>query len=96
MTEQDLYLRFKAEKGLVYRGLADKEEYVQRLRTELKDISEMKFASYFLVVSDYVGWAKQNDIPVGPGRGSGVGSLVAYVLSITDADPIKYGLLWER
>lgn len=96
MTEQDLYLRFKAEKGLVHRGLANKEEYVQRLKTELKDISEMKFASYFLVVADYVGWAKQNHIPVGPGRGSGVGSLVAYALSITDADPIKYGLLWER
>ena len=96
MSEQDLYLRFKAEKGLEQRGLAGKEEYVQRLKVELEDISVMNFTSYFLVVADYVGWAKKQGIPVGPGRGSGVGSLVAYCLKITDADPIKYGLLWER
>jgi DNA polymerase-3 subunit alpha len=96
MTEQDFYLRFKAEKGLALRGRSNDKEYVERLKTELTDISAMNFASYFLVVADYVGWAKKNDIPVGPGRGSGVGSLVAYSLGITDADPIKYGLLWER
>lgn len=96
MKEQDLYLRFKAEKGLKARGLADNPVYTERLAVELKDISAMNFTSYFLVVADYVGWAKKQDIPVGPGRGSGVGSLVAYSLNITDADPIKYGLLWER
>ena len=52
----------------------------------------MKYASYFLIVSDYIKWAKENDIPVGPGRGSGAGSLVAWCLSITDVDPIKFNL----
>lgn len=96
MTEQDLYLRFKAEKGLRVKGFSEIDVYCQRLITELEDIEAMNFASYFLVVADYVGWAKKQGIPVGPGRGSGVGSLVAYALGITDADPIRYGLLWQR
>jgi len=56
----------------------------------------MKYASYFLIVADYIKWAKKNDIPVGPGRGSGAGSLVAWALSITDIDPIKFDLIFER
>jgi len=62
--------------------------YKERLNHELKIITEMKYASYFLIVSDYIKWAKKNDIPVGPGRGSGAGSLVAWCLSITDLDPL--------
>ena len=64
-------------------------EYKQRLNHELSIIIDMKYSSYFLIVSDYIKWAKKNDIPVGPGRGSGAGSLVAWCLSITDVDPIK-------
>ncbi len=71
-------------------------EYKQRLNHELSIIIEMKYASYFLIVSDYIKWAKNNDIPVGPGRGSGAGSLVAWCLSITDVDPIKFNLIFER
>jgi DNA polymerase III subunit alpha len=71
-------------------------KYKDRLDHELKIIIEMKYASYFLIVSDYIKWAKQNDIPVGPGRGSGAGSLVAWCLSITDVDPIKFNLIFER
>ncbi len=71
-------------------------EYKDRLEHELKIIIEMKYASYFLIVSDYIKWAKNNDIPVGPGRGSGAGSLVAWCLSITDVDPIKFNLIFER
>ena len=56
----------------------------------------MKFSGYFLIVSDYINWAKSNNIPVGPGRGSGAGSLVAWCLSITDLDPIRFGLIFER
>ena len=70
--------------------------YKDRLDHELKIIIEMKYASYFLIVSDYIKWAKNNDIPVGPGRGSGAGSLVAWCLSITDVDPIKFNLFFER
>ena len=70
--------------------------YKVRLDHELKIIIEMKYASYFLIVSDYIKWAKNNDIPVGPGRGSGAGSLVAWCLSITDVDPIKFNLIFER
>jgi len=70
--------------------------YKDRLDHELKIIIEMKYASYFLIVSDYIKWAKNNDIPVGPGRGSGAGSLVAWCLSITDLDPIKFNLIFER
>ena len=70
--------------------------YNDRLNHELKIIIEMKYSSYFLIVSDYIKWAKSNDIPVGPGRGSGAGSLVAWCLSITDVDPIKFNLIFER
>jgi len=70
--------------------------YKERLDHELKIIVEMKYSSYFLIVSDYIKWAKNNDIPVGPGRGSGAGSLVAWCLSITDLDPIKFNLIFER
>ena len=70
--------------------------YNKRLNHEISIISKMKYSSYFLIVSDYIKWAKKNDIPVGPGRGSGAGSLVAWVLSITDIDPIKFDLIFER
>ncbi len=71
-------------------------KYKKRLDHELNIITQMKYASYFLIVSDYIKWAKNNDIPVGPGRGSGAGSLVAWCLSITDVDPIKFNLIFER
>ncbi len=70
--------------------------YNERLNHEISIISKMKYSSYFLIVSDYIKWAKNNDIPVGPGRGSGAGSLVAWALSITDIDPIKFDLIFER
>jgi DNA polymerase-3 subunit alpha len=70
--------------------------YNDRLNHEIKIISEMNYAGYFLIVSDYIKWAKKNNIPVGPGRGSGAGSLVAWCLSITDIDPIKFNLIFER
>ncbi len=71
-------------------------EYKKRLDHELQIIVEMNYSGYFLIVSDYIKWAKQNKIPVGPGRGSGAGSLVAWCLSITDIDPIKFNLIFER
>jgi len=70
--------------------------YNDRLNHEIKIITEMNYAGYFLIVSDYIKWAKKNNIPVGPGRGSGAGSLVAWCLSITDIDPIKFNLIFER
>lgn len=70
--------------------------YDERLQFELKTINDMGFPGYFLIVSDFIRWAKENDVPVGPGRGSGAGSLVAYALEITDLDPIQYDLLFER
>merc|ERR1711991_1120361 len=70
--------------------------YKDRLDHELDIIIQMKYSSYFLIVSDYIIWAKKNDIPVGPGRGSGAGSLVAWCLLITDVDPIKFNLIFER
>ena len=72
------------------------KKYEERLKHEIGIISKMKYASYFLIVADYIKWAKKNDIPVGPGRGSGAGSLVAWALSITDIDPIKFDLIFER
>jgi len=72
------------------------KHYKNRLYHEIKIISEMNYAGYFLIVSDYIKWAKNNNIPVGPGRGSGAGSLVAWCLSITDIDPIKFNLIFER
>ncbi|GAA5525671.1 DNA polymerase III subunit alpha [Microbulbifer aestuariivivens] len=71
-------------------------EYETRLRFELDIIIQMGFPGYFLIVMDFIQWAKDHDIPVGPGRGSGAGSLVAYVLKITDLDPLQYDLLFER
>ncbi|MDQ3056316.1 MAG: DNA polymerase III subunit alpha [Pseudomonadota bacterium] len=73
-----------------------REEYEQRLDLELGVINEMGFAGYFLIVADFINWAKDRGIPVGPGRGSGAGSLVAWALGITDLDPIPYDLLFER
>ncbi len=73
-----------------------KEVYGARLAFELKTIKEMGFAGYFLIVADFIDYARSHDIPVGPGRGSAAGSLVAYSLNITNIDPIKYGLLFER
>ena len=72
------------------------EEYEDRMQTELAIIEQMGFAGYFLIVADIVQWAKREGIPVGPGRGSGAGSIVAWALKITDLDPIKFGLLFER
>ena len=72
------------------------EIYKERLKHEINIINSMDYASYFLIVSDYIKWAKKNFIPVGPGRGSGAGSLVAYCLDITDLDPIEYDLIFER
>ena len=74
----------------------EREKYYQRLEFELKVIIDMKYPGYFLVVSDFIKWSKQQNIPVGPGRGSGAGSLVAWALSITDCDPLQYGLFFER
>ena len=75
---------------------ATRESYYQRLKFELDIIIQMGFPGYFLIVMDFIRWAKDNKIPVGPGRGSGAGSLVAYSLKITDLDPIEYDLLFER
>jgi len=72
------------------------EDYNERLEFELGVIVDMHYAGYFLIVADFIQWAKAQDIPVGPGRGSGAGSLVAYALTITDLDPIRFGLLFER
>ena len=83
------------EKSLVEMGL-DNETYKERLKEELQVISNKNFASYFLVVGDMVGWAKENEILVGPGRGSAAGSLVCYLMGITEVDPIKYDLLFFR
>jgi len=75
---------------------AQRKIFDDRLEFELNIICQMGFPGYFLIVMDFIHWAKDNDIPVGPGRGSGAGSLVAYVLEITDLDPLKYDLLFER
>lgn len=75
---------------------ARRPEYLERLEYELKTISSMKFPGYFLIVQDFINWSKRNGVAVGPGRGSGAGSLVAYALGITDLDPLHYGLLFER
>ena len=75
---------------------AKRPRYRARLDTELATIARMGFSGYFLIVADFINWAKTNGVPVGPGRGSGAGSLVAYALAITDLDPIRYELLFER
>ncbi len=76
--------------------VAVREKYTKRLRTELEIIKKMGFAGYFLIVSDFIKFAKHHDVPVGPGRGSAAGSLVAYAIRITDIDPLRYGLFFER
>ena len=96
-------LRQDAGEGLevrlaAYADLAPEQRkiYLDRLAYEVEIIVSMGFAAYFLIVADFIKWAKQNDIPVGPGRGSGAGSVVAWALTITDLDPIRLGLLFER
>jgi DNA polymerase III subunit alpha len=97
---EDVLLRKDAFAGLEARlarvPVADKQVYIDRLEFELNVIITMGFCGYFLIVADFIKWAKDNRIAVGPGRGSGAGSLVAWVLTITDLDPIKLGLLFER
>ena len=101
------FLRLESEKGLEERleSLFDtaspdfpatRKTYQERLDFELDIINQMGFPGYFLIVMEFIQWAKNNGIPVGPGRGSGAGSLVAYVLKITDLDPLQYDLLFER
>src|SRR4051794_28077541 len=90
------YLVELCEKGLQKRYERTTPELNERLRFELKTIKEMGFADYFLIVWDFIAYAKKNGIAVGPGRGSAAGSLAAYCLDITDVDPIRYGLLFER
>ncbi len=89
INDPDLKIKIKNDKNL--KGI-----YEDRLKHEIKIITEMNYSGYFLIVSDYIKWAKKNNIPVGPGRGSGAGSLVAWCLSITDVDPIKFNLIFER
>ncbi|HJU08195.1 MAG TPA: DNA polymerase III subunit alpha, partial [Rhodanobacteraceae bacterium] len=97
------WIRETAREGLHKRlnehGLAQgyaQADYEKRLDSELETIVRMGFAGYFLIVADFIGWAKQHDIPVGPGRGSGAGSVVAWSLGITDLDPLRFDLLFER
>jgi DNA polymerase-3 subunit alpha len=94
-------LRAQAEAGLkarlqVVKPAAELSVYEERLNYEVGVIERMGFPGYFLIVSDFIKWAKEHDIPVGPGRGSGAGSLVAWALTVTDLDPIRFGLLFER
>src|SRR5262245_11295458 len=102
-SDESAELRGQAEAGLERRlsahGLAPgrtREDYDAQLAFELGVIEKMKYPGYFLIVSDFIKWAKSQGIPVGPGRGSGAGSLVAYALTITDLDPLRFGLLFER
>ena len=102
-ADEGVELRERARDGLERRialhGLAPnvtREDYDARLAFEIDVIERMKYPGYFLIVADFIQWAKSHDIPVGPGRGSGAGSLVAYALTITDLDPIRFGLLFER
>ncbi|HEX4051708.1 MAG TPA: DNA polymerase III subunit alpha [Steroidobacteraceae bacterium] len=99
------FLRREAEQGLAARlavmqtadtGELTAERYRARLATELEVICPMGFAGYYLIVADFIRWAREHAVPVGPGRGSGAGSLVAYALGITDIDPLRYDLLFER
>jgi DNA polymerase III subunit alpha len=102
-TDEAAELRAQAIEGLAARLAAHgpapghgEEDYRNRLDFELSIIERMKFPGYFLIVADFIKWAKSQGIPVGPGRGSGAGSLVAYALTITDLDPIRFSLLFER
>jgi DNA polymerase-3 subunit alpha len=97
----DSYMAELATRGLEERFKelpykVDREVYLGRLGLELSVIASMGFSGYFLIVQDFINWAKRQNIPVGPGRGSGAGSLVAYALRITDLDPLPYNLLFER
>src|SRR6201999_908001 len=102
-SDEAAELRRQAEEGLAKRlevhgvshGMTE-EDYNKRLAFEIDGINRMNYAVYCLIVSDFIKWAKAQDIPVGPGRGSGAGSLVAWALTITDLDPIRFGLLFER
>src|SRR3982075_2624083 len=101
--EEAAELRRQAEEGLANRlrvhGLSQgtsEEDYRARLAFEIDVITRMQYPGYFLIVADFIKWAKLQGIPVGPGRGSGAGALVAYALTITDLDPIRFGLLFER
>ncbi len=99
--DESVELDRQAREGLkqrlsVGKKYADESVYWERLEFELNIIKQMGFPGYFLIVSDFIKWAKAHDIPVGPGRGSGAGSLVAWVLTITDLDPLRFGLLFER
>ncbi len=94
--DSDLELRNRGYKKLEELGLKDHNEYIDRLEYELSVIKSMGYSDYFLLVQDYVNWAKNNDILVGPGRGSAAGSLISYLLNITEVDPLKYGLQFER
>ncbi len=95
-TDPDDYLRALCEKGLAERYPQMPAEAKERLDFELATIKRMGFAAYFLIVQDYVVWAKDHGVIVGPGRGSAAGSIVAYALKITNLDPLRYGLLFER
>ena len=99
MTINDLIIA-ESEKGLLERlqhhKVPEENAYHKRLKIELDVITQMGFSGYFMIVADFIQWAKNHGIPVGPGRGSGAGSLVAYVLKITDLDPIEFELLFER
>lgn len=101
--DDDSYLAYLARTGLDRRFKEleakypiDRDEYRKRLEVEIAVIQRMGFSGYFLIVQDFINWAKKHNIPVGPGRGSGAGSLVAYALRITNIDPLPYGLLFER
>ena len=94
---EDSWFHKEVDKGLHYRypdGVPD--EVTERAAFESQIISTMGFTGYFLVVADFINWAKNNGIRVGPGRGSGAGSMCAYAMRITDLDPLKHGLLFER
>jgi DNA polymerase III subunit alpha len=99
-SNTDDFLRAEAARGLAQRGREAPQvlagNYQQRLASELEVICTMGFAGYFLIVADFIRWSRENGVPVGPGRGSGAGSLVAWSLGITDIDPIRYDLLFER
>jgi len=97
LSKEGLEVRLKELFDTEADDFADiRKPYDERLQVELDVINDMGFPGYFLIVADFIQWSKDNDIPVGPGRGSGAGSVVAYVLKITDIDPLKYDLLFER
>ncbi|MDR1926778.1 MAG: DNA polymerase III subunit alpha, partial [Endomicrobium sp.] len=90
------YLEVLCRQGLMKRYVTIKQEHEERLKHELSVVNTMGFASYFLIVADFIKYSRDHDIPVGPGRGSGAGSMIAYTLWITDICPLKYDLLFER